>query len=48
MGFAEMYVKWVDKYVEIIDGVIGSNKAQALNPFLSIARNNLVKSKVRA
>jgi len=47
MGLPELYIKWVDIYVPIIEKFAEKNPFKVLNPFLFIARNNLIKSKVR-
>lgn len=48
MGFADMYVRWVDKYVELIDGAMAKSHFRLLTPFLMVAKTKLIRSKVRA
>jgi hypothetical protein len=47
MGFAEMYVKWASKYVELIDAAMSKSQFRMLTPFLMVARAKLVRSMVR-
>jgi hypothetical protein len=47
MGFSEMYVKWVDKYVALIDSAMGKSQLKPLAPFLMSAKMQLLASKVR-
>jgi hypothetical protein len=47
MGFSEMYVKWVDEYVRLIDSTAQRKQFKAVAPILLIMRNKLIESKVK-
>ena len=48
MGFADIYVRWVDAYVKYIDLAMAKSQFRLLTPFLLIARTKLIRSKERA